>query len=271
MATTATNLGSTCGFTTRLSLRWVPEPPEETTDTIVISVGEWFIDLRMDKKSGAIDWAMAGTMVAENPNETPLKINFTRELDSLNEIGMVDSASFSALPNGDDLETGEMPHPELPGAPMTAFEEVWHNLPFREGPEGAKQGISWILESDDEDFRQSEEEGEVTLTKMFIGRVWGTYQAFQQVQVHSRRKDQDGNWVFKRTGAEVSARREEFSPGAGWVDKYVVGPEGASVPSMKTEFDGEGQGSWKVPGEKVVIDGKSFIVRAFEEIKQPCQ
>lgn len=71
MATTGTALGSSSSFTTRISLRWVPEPPEETTDTIVISVGEWFLDLRMDKKSGAIDWAMAGTRIEENPNQTP--------------------------------------------------------------------------------------------------------------------------------------------------------------------------------------------------------
>lgn len=64
-------LGSSSSFSTRLSLRWVPEPPAETTDTTVLSVGEYFLDLRMDKKSGAIDWAMAGTRIEENPKETP--------------------------------------------------------------------------------------------------------------------------------------------------------------------------------------------------------
>lgn len=74
---TAADLGSTCGFTTRISLRWVPEPPEETTDTIVLAVGEYYLDLRVDKKSGGIDWAMAGTNIAENPNETPREYLFT--------------------------------------------------------------------------------------------------------------------------------------------------------------------------------------------------
>ena len=64
-------LGSKSSFSTRISLRWVPEVPEETTDTIVLSVGEYFVDLRMDKASGAIDWAMAGTRIEENPNEIP--------------------------------------------------------------------------------------------------------------------------------------------------------------------------------------------------------
>lgn len=71
MSATGAQLGSTCGFSTRLSLRWVPEVPEETTDTIVLSVGKYFVDLRMDKKSGEIDWAMAGTRIEENPGQIP--------------------------------------------------------------------------------------------------------------------------------------------------------------------------------------------------------
>lgn len=71
MGTTAAELGSNCGFTTRISLRWVPEPPTETTHTTVLSVGDYYLDLRVDKKTGAIDWAMAGTNIQENPNETP--------------------------------------------------------------------------------------------------------------------------------------------------------------------------------------------------------
>lgn len=71
MSATGRQLGSTCGFSKRLSLRWVPEVPEETTDTIVLSVGEYFVDLRMDKSSGNIDWAMAGTRIEANPNQIP--------------------------------------------------------------------------------------------------------------------------------------------------------------------------------------------------------
>ncbi len=78
------------------------------------------------------------------------------------------------------------------------------------------------------------------------------------------RRQRAGKASLKRTGAEVSARREEWK--SGWEEKYVVGPDGGSLPSMKTGFEGEGQGSWRVPGEKVVIQGKSFIVRAFEEL-----
>ncbi|KAI2788965.1 hypothetical protein POX_e06990 [Penicillium oxalicum] len=266
MTATGAQMGSTCSFSTRISLRWVPEPPEETTDTIVLSVGEWFLDLRMDKKSGAIDWAMAGTRIVDNPNETPVRVRFTRELDSFNEIGMVDPATFSPLPNGDDLETGEMPRTDRPGAPMTAFEEVWRELPFRQGPEGDQRGLSWVLESDDGDLFPSEsQEGPVVVTKVFVGRIWGTYLGFQQAQTHSRVKESDGQWSVTRTGGEVSARREEWS-GSTWEKKYVVGPEGDNLPSMQIGFEGEGEGSWRVSGERVTLHGRSFIVRAFEDL-----
>ncbi|KAJ5698664.1 hypothetical protein N7462_000669 [Penicillium macrosclerotiorum] len=266
MTATGAALGSSCGFSTRISLRWVPEPPEETTNTIVLSVGDWFVDLRMDKKTGDIDWAMAGTRIEENPNQRPLKVSFTRELDSLDEIGIVDIANFSLLPNGYELETGEMPRTDLPGAPMTAFEEVWQELPFRGGPEGVKQGVSWILESDDGAFNlETEPEGKKTVVKTFLGRIWGTYLALQQSQTHSLQKDSNGNHTVKKTGATVSARREEWTDSR-WEDVYVVGPDVLSVPSMKTGLEGECKGSWRAPGEKVVIDGKSFTVRAFEEI-----
>ena len=193
-----------------------------------------------------------------------MKVLFTRELDSFNEIGIVDVGNFSPLPNGDDLECGEMPRTDLPGSPMTGFEEVWRELAFREGPEGAKKGLSWILESDDRNLDFGEG-NEVTITKMFMGRIWGTYLAFRQVQTHTREKGVSGEWTVKRAGAEVSARREEWSSGS-WEEKYLVGPDGGAVPSMKSGFAGEGKGSWRVPGETVTIDGKAFIVRAFEEI-----
>lgn len=47
-------------LTTRISIRWVPGEPSEPTDTLVINVGGWYVDLRMTKADGSIDWAMAG-------------------------------------------------------------------------------------------------------------------------------------------------------------------------------------------------------------------
>ncbi|KAJ5921751.1 hypothetical protein N7454_009225 [Penicillium verhagenii] len=273
-----TRAASSCRFSTRISLRWLPEPAHETTDTIVMSVKDWYLDLRMDQNSHQIDWAIAGQRIVES--QEPLakleadveyaflvRVSFTHELDSHDAFESADCGTFVTLPNGDDLETGSMPRPDLPGAPETEYEEVWRELPFREGPEGSKGGLSWVLESDDNDLsrQEGEGEGEVTVIKTFLGRIWGTYLALQQKQVIVRRKDASGKWVVSKTGSEVSARREEWER-SGWEERYAVGVASGELASMMTGIPGEGKGLWRIPGERVVVNGKLFIVRAFEEI-----
>lgn len=66
MANTGNPTESACRFSTRISLRWLPEPAHETTDTIVMSVKDWYLDLRMDKQTGEIDWAIAGQRIIES-------------------------------------------------------------------------------------------------------------------------------------------------------------------------------------------------------------
>lgn len=192
-----------------------------------------------------------------------VKVTFSHELDSHNAFETIDCGTFVPLPNGDALEMGSMPRHDLPGAPDKEYEEVWRELPFREGPEGPKKGLSWVMESDDGDL--SNEEGSVTVTKTFIGRIWGTYLALRQMQIHTRQKTPSGELVVKKFGADVSARREEWE--SGWKEKYLVGEDAGALPSMLVGFDGEGVGSWRVPGEKVQVQGKTYIVRAFEEIE----
>lgn len=191
-----------------------------------------------------------------------MRVTFTHELDSHGEFSTADCGTFVSLPNGDDLETGVMPRPDLPGTPLTEYEEVWRELPFREGPEGAKKGISWILESDDSHL--DGKEGEFTLTKTFLGRIWGTYLALQQTQTHTRKKSASGGWTVTKTWTEVSARREEWD--SRWCNKYVIGQAGGVLPSLADGFKGEGQGSWRVPGEKVFVKERQYVIRDFEEI-----
>jgi len=140
------------------------------------------------------------------------------------------------------------------------YVEIWKELSFREGPEGELKGMSWVLELDD----GVSEEGKVLVTKTFLGRVWGTYLALRQSQLHRRYRDESGNWTVRKSGNDVSARREEWD--SGWRGKVVFGETGKSLPSMNG-IQGEGKGSWRVPGEKVTIQGESYIVRAFEEIQ----
>ncbi|KAJ5341516.1 hypothetical protein N7541_010640 [Penicillium brevicompactum] len=250
---------SACRFSTRISIRWLPEAPQENTDTIVMSVKDWYLDLRMEKDTGNIDWAIAGQRIVES--QEPLRVSFSHELDSHDAFESIDCGTFVSLPNGDDIETGTMPRPDIPGTPETEYEEVWRELPFREGPEGSQKGLSWVLESADEDV---EKEGEATITKTFIGRIWGTYLALQQVQTLKKEKDSTGNMVVNKSGADVSARREEWD--SGWKVKYAVGGSSDTLPSMVGGFEKEITGSLKVTGEKVFVQGKPFVVRAYEEI-----
>jgi hypothetical protein len=57
---------SECHFSTRISIRWLPGSAHETTDTIVMSVKDWYLDLRIDKQTGGIDWAIAGQRTIES-------------------------------------------------------------------------------------------------------------------------------------------------------------------------------------------------------------
>ncbi|RAH68391.1 uncharacterized protein BO66DRAFT_327123 [Aspergillus aculeatinus CBS 121060] len=244
-------------LSTRISLRWPPAPAFENTDTIVMSVAGWYVDLRIDQATTTIDWAIAGQRVVDSNDST--RVQFTHELDSRNSFDDVDCGTFSTLPNGDDLEKGSMPRADLPGKPVCEYEEVWRELEFRRGPEGPSRGVSWVLESSqiDSDLEEGEE-GEVTRT--FIGRVWGTYLALRQVQKHVRSPGSDATSV--KDGGEVSALREEWDATAGWCTKYNVGAEVEKMPSMKDVPDAQG---WTT-GQTVTIAGVQFTVRAFEEI-----
>lgn len=47
----------------RISIRWLPDAAYEDTDTVALNVGGYFIDLRVVKDSGAIQWSRAGERI----------------------------------------------------------------------------------------------------------------------------------------------------------------------------------------------------------------
>ncbi|PWY69424.1 hypothetical protein BO83DRAFT_428755 [Aspergillus eucalypticola CBS 122712] len=251
----AENPPSQSRLSTRISIRWVPEPAFENTDTIVMSVAGWYVDLRVDKASGNIDWAIAGQRVVDDADSS--RVSFTHELDSRNSFDAVDCGTFSTLPNGDDLEKGEMPRADLPGSPIAEYEEVWRELKFQEGPEGPNTGVSWVLESRQKPLDEGEE---AEVERTFLGRVWGTYLALHQVQIHTRPRCSSTTVV--KSGQEVSARREEWDSASGWQLKYSIGPAGAQLPSTTQIL---GDSSWRT-GQTVILAGKEYIVRGFERI-----
>ncbi|KAL3423144.1 hypothetical protein PVAG01_04891 [Phlyctema vagabunda] len=160
---------------TRLSLRWVPDEPEELTDTLVFNVGDYFMDLRVLKSDGSVDWGMAG--VREILSESPLKCRWNKAIDSLGAAGEADEGVFNRLEDGNDIETGSMPCPHKNDA-VTDYEEVWKILPPRSGSDRA-----WILQSAD--------------GKTFLGRVGGSFMAMVQGEkvFSARRQDlHAGGW-----------------------------------------------------------------------------
>jgi hypothetical protein len=109
-----------------------------------------------------------------------------------------------------------MPRPDVPGHPVTEYEEVWRYLLKDEiGMDEVEKPTAWILESDDDGPVHNFQQG----IKTFLARIEGRYLALQQMCVHS--KDQSGNpddFI-----GEVSAKSEEFVDGHRRV-KHALGP-----------------------------------------------
>lgn len=145
---------------TRLSLAWPPSPPSETTNTLVLTgrTGT-FLDLRVfisGSRRGAIDWATAGeksylpdsTPGPSPPHPPPFSSNLSSsEHPKAQFVALLDNRSpssstpsippppdeglFTALPNGDVLETGSMANPDAGGA-VQLYEEVWRRYEIDE-------------------------------------------------------------------------------------------------------------------------------------------
>jgi len=81
-------------ISTRISLRWLPDPPSEPTDTLVFNVGAYFMDLRVLKADTSIDWGMAGErqILSKDPR-TPL--SNARILSLLSEHSLTSSSEVS--------------------------------------------------------------------------------------------------------------------------------------------------------------------------------
>lgn len=150
-----------------------------------------------------------------------------------------------------------MARPDVPGTPMTDYEEVWRYLPIREAGQGSH--VSWILESDHGVLG----EGRYNIIKVFLGRVGGMFLALYQEQVHERSRRSGGEWDVRITGGNVSARREEWT--GRWEVKYLLGQNSGDLPSMARGLDRKPQKTWYAGGA-VTIGGKQYIVRAFEDM-----
>ncbi|KAJ3528168.1 hypothetical protein NM208_g10329 [Fusarium decemcellulare] len=215
-------------LSTRISIRWGDETPSEPTDTVVLSVGSYFMDLRVKKADGSIDWAFAG--IREIVSQEPLHCRWRHLIDSRLSFEP-DEGKFQKLLNGDDLETGSMPCTEKDNK-VTPYEEVWRELQPKHGMERG-----WILQGQSGD------------ANIFLGQFGGVYLAMLQ--------EKDGSFSALREDLE------NFQGRLQWEKKYRSGK--ATLPSLKktdTVFV-PGEENWKVEAE-VMIDGQVYHVRALQ-------
>ncbi|KAG9761357.1 hypothetical protein KCU73_g2422, partial [Aureobasidium melanogenum] len=187
----------------RKSLRWIPGEPSEPTSTLVLDVGNYFVDLRILKATSSIDWAMAGKRTILS--SSPLKCQWSKEICSQNTEAHDDIGEFEDLPDGDALEKGSMPNPDN-NDEVQAYEEVWGSIEVKSSNQPA-----WILRSKDGNG--------IT----YVGKVGDWFQVL--------RKKEDGSF---------SVLREERASGK-WVKRYAIGEELPSMAtSGEQAFSPEG-------------------------------
>jgi hypothetical protein len=183
-----------------------------------------------------------------------VKVEFTHPLDSHcllpgssdpNEAG--DVGQFSKLPNGDDLEVGEMAAPHLEGK-ITPYEEIWRTVNLDSSPspdDGLSQGArGWILEG------VGGGKGEM----VFYARVRGFFLAVQRTtETHAY---------------QYSALREDFDDVLRrWKRVYTVGDvrllmSMSEMPASSNDM--ESAKKWALEHEVIVRSGQRCLVRAVE-------
>ncbi|CAK7209925.1 hypothetical protein SBRCBS47491_000610 [Sporothrix bragantina] len=218
-------------LSTRISIRWGDEPTSEPTTTLVMGVGGYFIDLRVNKTDSSVDWAFAGRR--ETVCQEPLQCRWHHIIDSRNMFAP-DEGSFVTLPNGDSLETGSMACPERGGA-VTPYEEVWRVLST-----GSERG--WILKREDEAAK--------TIT--FLGRVGSEFLAMVQAEG-------GGPLTVQREALEKTGDDGTQS----WMVKFRGGE--AELPSLAAAglLTFPGEESW-TEGSRVDMQGDLYTVCAVE-------
>lgn len=131
-----------------------------------------------------------------------------------------------------------MPRPDMPGNPVTEYEEVWRYLSQDKiGMDEVEKPIAWILESHEGGPPYDLQQG----IKNFLARIERRYLALQQVA--TRGKDQSSS-PDKIIGGEGSAKSEEVFDGH-WNAKHALGPNHVDLPSNCRDFEDHDQHSWE--------------------------
>ncbi|CZR62155.1 uncharacterized protein PAC_12052 [Phialocephala subalpina] len=208
----------------RVSVRWLPEPAFEDTDTIALNVGGYFLDLRIVKADGSVQWSRAGQRKVVK--QEPFTYQWTRIIDSTGILDPDEAAwDWQKLGNGDAFESGIAKCPLKNGA-LTSYEEIWRDV-TRAGP----TPNSWILQSAD--------------GRTFLSCIGATFLGM--------RSDPDGGFDVKRS--------EWDSKQKAWSIKFEGGHV-AGIPGANAVFS-IATGGWTV-GATVALGSVEYVVKAFE-------
>lgn len=195
------------------------------------------------------------------------KVKFTHEIDSHHTTAaaademrgeqgeeVADEGIFTKLPNGDDLEIGEMPAPHL-GGKVAAYREVWRELNAFDNPseDDRTDGLCWMLESLD-----AQEQNQKKKKRTFYCRVGRFFLALRRIEY----ENSDKKGVKE---VEFSGIRQEYKDKM-WVTEYSVGSEVDDMFHMSTsEFVLENitteNSAWKVDDQVVVKNKEDGAVR----------
>ncbi|OCF57152.1 hypothetical protein L486_04607 [Kwoniella mangroviensis CBS 10435] len=101
---------------TRVSIAWSGAEPIEDTDTLVLTIDGYSLDLRVFNSGpdeGKIDWSTVAHVgeVEGSTKENPI-LKWDHIIDSRPPTDMPDQGKFETLPNGDVIEIGIMHNPK---------------------------------------------------------------------------------------------------------------------------------------------------------------
>ncbi|WVW83614.1 hypothetical protein I302_105635 [Kwoniella bestiolae CBS 10118] len=101
---------------TRVSIAWSGADPIEDTDTLVLTIDGYSLDLRVfvsGPDEGKIDWSTVAHVgeVEGSTKENPI-LKWDHIIDSRPPTDMPDQGKFETLPNGDVIEIGIMHNPK---------------------------------------------------------------------------------------------------------------------------------------------------------------
>ncbi|WVQ82239.1 hypothetical protein IAT38_004367 [Cryptococcus sp. DSM 104549] len=173
----------------RVSIAWSGAPPIEDTDTLVLTIGAYSLDLRVfvsGPDAGKIDWstvAFVGDIEGSTPENPQLR--WDHIIDSRPPSSLPDQGVFDTLPSGDVSETGVMFNPKT--GENEPYVEIWRRLKqVGEVPFCVLQG-----ELPEGQGKEGEEEavfvGRVGVHALGLGKVGGKYFAWRDVL-------EDGAW-----------------------------------------------------------------------------